>query len=142
MIDFKSPDGIELELTDHASQRIQQRGISRETVAFVTLNADIQLHAGEGCQSLRISRQYMTLLASNGTRAALLERSKSVVVLINLNTGEIVTVLHDWGTKCGRRYRRQWPTRSKRHSSHSRRIKNRQMIEHLNLRSEKSLAAF
>ena len=133
MLDFKLSDGIELELTDHANRRIQQRGISRKTISFVTSNADIDLHAGEGCHSLRISRQHMALLAKNGAKAALMERSRSVVVLINIDTNEIITVLHDCGTSCGRRYRRQWPTRSKRSFARSRRAKNWSMVEQRDL---------
>jgi hypothetical protein len=140
MINFRTSGGIDLELTDHANRRIQQRGISREAVAFVTLNADIQLHAGEGCQSLRISRQYMAQLSNCGARPTLMERSQSVVVLIHQNENKIVTVLHDWGTRCGRRYRKQWPTKNKRHSRRSRQALNRRMVEVGDLRSN-SLAA-
>jgi hypothetical protein len=123
MIVFQTPEGIDFELTKHATQRIQQRGVTHETVAFVLRHADIRLHAGENCKSLRISHQQMARLAKKGTKAALMARARTVVVVVKPTAAEIITVLHDWGDKCGRRYRRQWPTRSEKSSRRRRQRK-------------------
>ncbi len=98
-----------LTLTRHAMMRSQQRGIRPQVIDYVVAEADIDLHAGDGCHSYRISHQKMALLLKAGAPAAKLDRAKRVVVIWSERSGEVLTVLHDHG-RCGRRYRRQRPT--------------------------------
>ena len=100
------------ELTEHASCRAQQRGVTHETLAFVIGYADIWLHAGEGCLAARVSHKQLEKLSQEGVSSSLLERAANVVAVIDPAAGIIVTVLHDFGSKDGRRYRTQWPTKS------------------------------
>lgn len=99
-----------LTLTRHAVIRAQQRGIRPQVIDCVLAQADIDLHAGDGCHSYRISNRKMAMLLKAGAlAAAVLDRAKRVVVIWSERSGEVVTVLHDYGRR-GRRYRRQQPT--------------------------------
>jgi hypothetical protein len=100
-------------LTRHAERRAQQRGISLQTIEWVLAVADILCHAGEGCISYRVSRRALSNLRQEGVAAQLIERAAGIVVLVQPQNREIVTVLHDLPHK-GRRYRSQWPTHTRR----------------------------
>ena len=104
----------ELKISDHAFVRTNQRGISQRTLSFVLEHADTWLHAGEGCMSARISKKSSKRLIQNGCQPSEVDRAGKVVVVVNFSDGEIVTVMHDKGTKCGRHYRKQFPTRSRK----------------------------
>ncbi|AWM23754.1 hypothetical protein AOX55_0000474 [Sinorhizobium fredii CCBAU 25509] len=98
-----------LTLTRHALMRAQQRGIRRQVIDYVVAEADIDLNAGDGCHSYRISQRKMAVLRKAGIPAAGLDRAKRVVVICSEQSDEVVTVLHDHGRR-GQRYRRQRPT--------------------------------
>jgi hypothetical protein len=102
------------EFTDHAKCRAQQRGITFDTLYFVIEHSDIWLHAGEGCRSARISHKQTGELYLEGFPASVIERTRNVVVIVDPNSRSIVTVLHDNGSKSGRKYRTQWPTKSRK----------------------------
>jgi hypothetical protein len=102
------------DLTDHAKCRAQQRGVTLDTLNFVISHSDIWLHAGEGCRSARISHKQLGELSQEGLPASLIERATNVVVVVDPVSGSIVTVLHDHGSRSGRKYRTQWPTRSQK----------------------------
>jgi hypothetical protein len=102
-------------LTKHAERRAQQRGIKLETINFILHNADVHLHAGKGGKSLRISQRELVRLAQDGASASLIDWSRGVVLVVQPCQMLVVTVLHDYGTKAGRCYRSQWPTRSEKH---------------------------
>jgi hypothetical protein len=99
-----------IQLTRHASNRAQQRGIKNSTIGLVLAYADVELHAGEGFISLFMSRTNIKKLIRKGIPAALLEKSHGVVLLINSAGTSIVSVMHGGG-KDGKRHRRQYPTR-------------------------------
>jgi len=109
------------QLTDHASCRAQQRGVTHETLAFVIGYADTWLHAGEGCRTARISHKQLGKLSKEGISPSLIGRATNVVVVIDPAAEIIVTVLHDFGSKSGRRYRTQWPTKSRKCRQNQRR---------------------
>jgi len=109
-------------LTIHAERRAQQRGIKFNTIEFVLKYGDIRLHAGEGCMSIRISQKAFTQMAQDGVSIAMMGRAKNVVVVFNLTTMEIVTLLHDYGSKDSRCYRCQLPTRSTKRKRIQKRI--------------------
>ena len=89
-------------------------------MTFVIEHADIWLHAGEGRRTARISNKQLGQLSREGIPAALIERATNVVMLIDPVAGIIVTVLHDYGSRSGRKYRTQWPTRSHKWRRHHR----------------------
>lgn len=101
--------GSELTLTRHAVKRAQQRGIRPQVIDYVVAEADIDLHAGDGCRSYRISTRKVAVLMEAGAPAAGLDRANRVVVVWSERSGEVVTVMHDHGHS-GRRYRRQRQT--------------------------------
>jgi hypothetical protein len=109
------------DLTDHAKCRAQQRGVTHDTLNFVIAHSDIWLHAGEGCRSVRISCKQLGQLSREGVPASLIERATNIVIIIDPDAGSIVTVLHDNGSKSSRRYRTQWPTKSRKWCRHHRR---------------------
>lgn len=98
-------------LSQHAEVRAQQRGIPRKVIGLIVAEADIRLHAGLGCDSIRISRRKMANLRRAGIEAALIERVSEVVLVIDPASDFVVTAFHDTGPR-GRRYRRQHNTRS------------------------------
>jgi hypothetical protein len=89
--------------------RAQQRGIRPTDIDFVIQHADVELEAGNGCRSLRISKRELAMLIKDGAPLAQVERAASVVVLVGEDGSEVVTVLHDCNP-VGRRYRKQHPT--------------------------------
>ena len=100
-----------LNLSNHATCRVQQRGIATETLEFVMTEADVWLHAYEGCYSIRISKKRLVRLSRDGSPATLIERATNVVIVIAPEDfNKIVTVLHDDGAKRSRRYRKQYPS--------------------------------
>lgn len=95
--------------SDHAEVRAQQRGIRPATIEFVLQHADIDLEAGNGCYSCRLSHRAAAELLRKGAPISEVDKARSVVLIISKDSGEIVTVMHDRNSD-GRRYRRQWPT--------------------------------
>jgi len=97
--------------SEHARRRSQQRGISSQVVDLVLEHYDIVLHAGDGCQTIRLSRSELAALGHSGIDRQLIDRAARVVVVMREDNGLVVTVLHDVGTD--RRYRRQVETRKR-----------------------------
>src|SRR5271169_910376 len=79
----------------HALKRAQQRGIRPVVVDFVLQHADIDLEAGNGCRSYRISHRAGAELCRNGVAVTVVDRAIDVVVIICEYSGEVVTVMHD-----------------------------------------------
>jgi hypothetical protein len=102
----------------HAAIRGQQRGIRPAVVDFVLQHFDVDLEAGDGCRSYRISHRSVAELLRDGVPVNEVDRAKSVVVIVHVDSGEIVTVMHDC-SQDGRRFRRQWPTRKRSLKRHS-----------------------
>jgi hypothetical protein len=113
-----------LNLSNHAVCRAQQRGVSIATLEFIMFHADVWLHAREGCRTARISQKRLGRLSREGLPAPLVERATNVVLVIDPDFNRIVTVLHDDGAKKSRRYRTQWPNRTCRPHRTNRRRKS------------------
>jgi hypothetical protein len=96
-------------LSAHAQRRSQQRGVRSAVVDFIVRHADVELEAGNGCRSLRISKKGRATLIRNGEPVADVERATNVIVVVCEESNEVVTVMHDCNS-LGRRYRRQFPT--------------------------------
>ena len=102
-------DGFTAVASGHAKQRCQQRGISFQAVDFVLSNFDTVLHAGEGCQSVRLSRRAMNELRDFCYNRQILERAGKLIVVMREDNWKVVTVMHD--DRNDRRYRRQGHTK-------------------------------
>ena len=103
-------EGSGLTLTQHAQTRCQQRGIKNETLEVVAVNADMITHAGSGCVAYRMSDRRISQLSREIAASAKIERAKNVVLLVDERDTRIITVMHDFGGKTGRRYRRPYAT--------------------------------
>ncbi len=93
----------------HAIKRAQQRGIRPATIEFILHHADLDLLAGDGCRSYRISKRGAAELLRKGANVSEVDKASDIVVIVREDRGEVITVLHDFN-RDGRRYRRQWPT--------------------------------
>jgi hypothetical protein len=99
---------MQYSLSAHAQKRSRQRGIRSTVVDFVLQHADVELEAGNGCRSLRISKRGLATLIRNGASGTDVERATNVIVVVCEENNEVVTVMHDCNS-LGRRYRRQFP---------------------------------
>ena len=109
-------DQAKYNFTEHASKQAQRRGVRPGVIGFILHYADVDLEAGKGCRTHRISKKAAADLRRKGIAVKEVDRAMNVVVLVA--EGSIVTVMHDL-KKHGRKYRRQWPTwkrSSKRYS--------------------------
>ncbi len=98
--------------SEHARIRAQQRAIRPATVELILQHFDVDLEAGNGCRSYRISHWAAAELLREGVAVSAVDKARNVVVIVHNDSGEIVTVMHDCNPD-GRRYRRQWPTRKR-----------------------------
>jgi len=108
-------------MTWHAASRVQQRGIRKETIDLVLYDSDIELHAGEGLMSLQLSRKRLGQLARSGVPATLRESAQGVVLLVDFSTRSVVSAMHGRG-RLGKRFSRQFPTRSRASGQRSARV--------------------
>ncbi len=92
-------------LSDHASERMQQRSIPEQLLACVLANGDHEVHIGGGCRSIHLSPAAVRGLAGNGY-AQMSRRAGRVAIVLNVDD-EIVTVLRPSSGVRGKRYRRQ-----------------------------------
>ncbi len=114
-----------LNLSHHAICRAQQRGVTIETLKFVMVEADVWLHAREGCYSVRISKNRLGRLSRDGSPASFIEKATNIVLIIDpADFNKIVTVLHDDGETRSRRYRTQWSNGTARYRRRSRMQRN------------------
>ncbi len=102
-----------VDLSQHAARRAQQRGIQHDAMATVMRYHDVVLHVGAGCRSICLSRQTLASLLHDGVPASLVDRAANVILIVDDDTGEVITVMHDRGNRA-RRHRRQWDTRKRR----------------------------
>ena len=82
-----------IELSNHASARMQQRGVNPRSVEFVLDNADKSEFVGSGCREQWISRRRLSSLRRRGADGNLIERAAGVSIVIS-NDDMIVTVFH------------------------------------------------
>ncbi len=95
-----------VELSCHAINRAQQRGVPHATIELILDHADIVIPVGAGCSALRVSRRQILDQSLRGELRGCVDRLAHIAVVRSDHTGEIVTVLHDRGGRRGRRYRR------------------------------------
>ena len=96
----------ESSLSHHAERRANQRGVPHFIIEVLLAQADIELPVGNGCSALRLSKTRLQDRELRENLGADLDRLAGLAVICADDTGEIVTVLHDWGGTDGRRYRR------------------------------------
>ncbi len=80
-------------LSNHASARMQQRGVNLRALGFVLDNADKSEFVGSGCREQWISRRHLSMLRLRGADGHLIERAAGVSIVIS-NDDMIVTVFH------------------------------------------------
>ena len=97
---------MNLELSQHASIRAQQRGVPHTVIDLVLDHADVSVPVGSGCTALRLSKRRLSDRDLRRDLSSDLDRAARVTLILSDDTGEIVTVLHDHGGRGGRRYRR------------------------------------
>ena len=100
-------------LTRHAQVQAQQRGIRQQIIAVILVHGDLQLHAGKGLISIQITKRGLKKLLEAEVPAAVREKAAGIILLLDPVTETVVTVMHDVGRE-GRRYRRQFETRSRK----------------------------
>lgn len=96
---------MELQLTDHAAVRANQRGVPHELITELLTHADYETPVGGGRIALSISRRR---LADRDVRRSVgrnVDRLRNLAVVCDGFDGSIVTVLHQQGQR-GRRYHR------------------------------------
>ena len=102
-------------LSRHAATRIQQRGISLRVLDLVVGHADRELHAGDGCATLRLSRGAAAGLVADGV-ATPDQAARAVRVAALLGRSGVVSALRPARSARGRAYCRQGTTRAARGS--------------------------
>ncbi|MBC9176109.1 hypothetical protein [Pseudoroseomonas ludipueritiae] len=105
------PTEPHLPLTRHGLSRCAQRGVPQEVTALLLRYADLDLHAGAGCTSIRLGRDTAAMLLAEGARPETVSRAQRLVAL--LGDYGVVTVLRPH-RRAGRRYRRQSATRARK----------------------------
>lgn len=97
---------MNLELSQHAAVRAQQRGVPHAVIDLVLDHADVSIPVGSGCSALRLSKRRLAGRDLRRELRSALDRAAGITLIMSDDTGEIVTVLHDHGGREGRRYRR------------------------------------
>jgi hypothetical protein len=98
-------------LTKHALNRCAARGISLSVASLLLQHGDLTVHAGEGCETLRLSREAAVMLVAEGTDPDAVAQARRLAAV--LGDRGAITLLRPRG-RAGRRYRRQYPTRAKK----------------------------
>jgi len=82
-----------LNLTNHAKQRIQQRGITNDVVNFIMDQADKVEYSRNGANSIFVSKKRIKKLIQNKiVKPAIGEKANGVILIEN--RGEVLTVFH------------------------------------------------
>lgn len=100
-----------LHFTEHALARCASRGVPPHIALLLLQHGDLALHAGEGCESLRLGRDAAAMLLAEGADPDTVARARRLAAVIG-GRG-VVTILRPRGQR-GRRYSRQFPTRARR----------------------------
>ena len=79
--------------SEHARRRSQQRGIGSEVVDLILSNFDTVLHAGDGCQTVQLSREWLAELHGSGVDKQTIDRAAKVVVVMREDNWKVVTVI-------------------------------------------------
>ena len=82
-----------LTLTNHAKDRIQQRGISGDVVEFIIDQADKVEHSRNGANAIFVSKKRIKkLIQKKVVKPALGEKANGVVLIEK--SGDILTIFH------------------------------------------------
>jgi hypothetical protein len=84
---------MDLDLTDHADRRSQQRGVNRQTIAIIAALADRTSHVGSGVVYKFLSRKRINELRRAGLIAPVCERLNRTSLLLDPDSGTIISVL-------------------------------------------------
>src|SRR4051794_26772869 len=107
----REPPMTSIALSTHATARLSQRGVPHRLVDLVLAHGDITLHAGEDCESIRLSRDATNALAEFSELSPDDVARASRLVLI-VNARGLITALRPARGARGRPYLRQQSTRS------------------------------
>ena len=96
---------MQLDLTLHAKLRCQQRGANHLVVSIVAEMADRATHVGSGLVYKYVSRKRIDILRDEGLDASLCEKVSRTSLIIDPETGTVVTVLKGGDAARMKRYR-------------------------------------
>jgi hypothetical protein len=99
----------ELKCSRHAERRVRQRGVRYSALEILLDHGDQGVHAGDGCESISISRDTARKLVEEGYPSDDVSRARKLVAI--LGRKGVVSVLRPQPGLRGRAYRRQFPTR-------------------------------
>lgn len=92
------------QMTRHAEQRSQQRGVPLRMVEAVLDRHDLAFDVGGECRVLRVSRAAAATMTGVADRQ-MAEKLPALAVIWSDRTNRVVTVLRDSGRRSARRYR-------------------------------------
>lgn len=93
-----------LQLSNHARQRCQQRGIQQSAIALVMALHDVDHAVGNDCRALRVSRRAVAAAGVALPSRQLLERLSDVTVVWSDRHSQIVTAFKSGGRAKMRHY--------------------------------------
>ncbi len=80
-----------IQLSNHARQRCQQRGIQQSAIALVMALHDVDRVVGDDCRALRVSRRAVAAAGIASPSRQVLERLWDVTVVWSDRHSQIVT---------------------------------------------------
>ena len=94
-------------ITNHAEQRMSQRGVRAGAVETVLRFGDQRVFVGNGCASISVSRGIAADLAKAGEISpAMVDRLANLVVVVANDNEAVVTVVRPKNRKAARSYRK------------------------------------
>lgn len=97
--------GLTNNMSRHALQRSQQRGVPLQMIAAVLERHDLDFEIGDDCRVLRVSRSAAAAIPTSRTSRQITEKLAELAIIWSDRTNQVVTVLHDDGQRSARRYR-------------------------------------
>jgi hypothetical protein len=92
-------------LSNHASIRANQRGITHQMIEDLVAHADVEAPVGGGCTVLRVSRERLRDRSFKAQVVTRPEKLGALALVWSEEAAEVVTLLIDHGGSKGRRYR-------------------------------------
>lgn len=93
-----------IQLSNHARQRCQQRGIQQSAIELVMALHDVDQGVGDDCRALRASRRAVAAAGSAVTNRQALERLCDVAVVWSDRHSQVVTAFKSRDSAKMRRY--------------------------------------
>ena len=87
---------MHLQLSDHASKRAQQRGISHNTIALIDRLADCKRRTAGGALGVSLSAKAQRRWVHEGVPPGELDRTQGVVLIVDPRSATIITVEHGY----------------------------------------------